>query len=216
MEYFKTFILMLFDVSMYYLAIKKLNEGKIEYKKIDILKILAFTALVSFFGVVIAAKFGYFIVSATMIFFNYSICKKNINVTLFSHVINTIILFTTQLISLIPAYLIMGELDNKDFKTGVLAQVISLIAIIILTRFAPIEIVMGFIEKSNKMFKIICLNLFALLTTSVLYWNANIQGLLTNMIVIVTFSICFLIINIKCYDIPSQFDLTVKILYNNV
>ncbi|WP_144275995.1 sensor histidine kinase [Gottschalkia acidurici] len=94
-----------------------------------------------------------------------------------------IIFLLIQFVVLITLNHLGIELDNS-FNDGLTAHTIILPITIAISRLLPINIVFNYVNKDNRVFKYLSLNIFIILISLLAYWYIDVNGVLKNIIAI--------------------------------
>jgi signal transduction histidine kinase len=82
-----------------------------------------------------------------------------------------------------------------SFEIGLIAQSLGLLIIIAVTKYLPIDILISYSIKKNRVFKYLILNIFVVLVSIGLYWYIDIDGVLRNIISVAVLTIGIIFIN---------------------
>lgn len=175
-----SFILSLFDLICYILITMKLTENKrIDYKKaIGYVVVVGITVVVlEYLG---CEKYIVFSAGALLNCIAIKIIyNKHIQNTIYIYMISTVIIMCVQLAVVFILHAFNIQVLNQ-FLNGIVVQTISIILILLIIQFLPINLIYNFVESRNKTFKYLLINLFIIVVILLMYWYINIEGILGN------------------------------------
>lgn len=193
-------IISLLDL-MGYLIISSRLVGDIIflYEKKKLITIITFMLLLSFvmgmIGFSSIGKYIYIWGFIASILFIYLIYRKNLKETVYIYIISTVILLIVQY--LVLAILLVFNVDKVfDFKSGLLAQILILPILILLNKYIPLNLLLNFISKKNKVFTCLILNMLVVLMSILVYKYIFMEGLLRDILIIAILSIGLLFVNL--------------------
>lgn len=139
--------------------------------------------------------------------------KVEIKVAILSFVISSIMIYAVQFVSLLPLTL-WSPIIDKNFYYGLASQSFSLVMILFMVRFIPIDKFKYYIEYENSSFFIIVTVLYFGMFGLVLFWNFDINIIIDYfpiVIVIVLMTILVTLVifrnGLKNYEAIAQLDL---------
>lgn len=188
-------IIMSFFEIMYYLLISK----KLLSETIKIKHYLTAVLLGGFFvgltSEIIIEPFGTLL--SGVIFFSIVLIIYNIKIldALKVYLLSTIIVTAIQFLSLVPLQVIRGSIEY-NFINGLISQGVTLFIVYITYKFIPIDNIMYFINKKDKLFSYITANAFVIVTLLIVYWKINMQGIVENLIGVSVLSFILVTVNL--------------------
>lgn len=190
----------MFDFFAYLIISSKLLKGNSRlFKERKIIQAIIFiffiSTLMSFVGISSIGKYSFVfgvVFSLALIYFLHGTkVIETINV----YVVSTILLLFFQ--GIVLAILIGFGVDRAlDFKGGLLAQSVIVPTLIFVYYFVPIEFLMKFDNKNNKLFLGLILNMFIIAISILIYRYTEMDGLLKDIFIIATLLIGMLFVNL--------------------
>ncbi|MBU5438868.1 GHKL domain-containing protein [Tissierella sp. MSJ-40] len=194
MRLIELIIMAMFDVVGYIIISKRLiNHNKLN-KLLCGICILVFSIIIGINGGYISAWRNFFIGGILICCINYLLYKIEIIEIIYVYILSTIIVISTQLLSIVLLEFLIGKVEYT-FTYGMVSQIISLIIITFISEYIPIHLMFRFISKNNKVFKLLILNLLVLLVSILSYWYMDIDGILENIISMAVLSIGVILVN---------------------
>lgn len=187
-------ILGAFDVIFYIMISGKISNQYKNNKKLYIMPIILVSILTGIFGVSPLRKYNVLISSTLLLILTFILYKKKFKEIFYTYILTTIIIFSIQYLVLFILKVIGMDI-SYSFKIGFIAQSIGLIIIIAVTKYVPIDILISYIHKKNRVFNYLILNSFVVLVSIALYWYIDIDGILGNIISIAVLTIGIIYIN---------------------
>src|SRR5699024_2028605 len=153
------------------------------------------TIIKGIIGIYIPLKYDLFIGGLLVCCVIYLMYKVKLVEVIYIYIISTIIVMSTQLISIVFLRIFINSVKYK-FIFVMISQITSLILIILIVRHVPIHLIFRFTINNNRTFKILVLNIFILLVSILFYWYADMNGFLSNIITMAVLSAGIIYINL--------------------
>jgi signal transduction histidine kinase len=187
-------ILGAFDMIFYIMISGKIANQYKESKKSYIIPTILVSVLIGIVGVSSLRKYNVLISNILLFLLTFILYKKKLKEILYTYILTTIIIFTIQYLVLFTLKAI-GMNISYSFKIGFISQSLGLIITIAVTKYLPIDILISYSIKKNRVFKYLILNIFVVLVSTALYWYIDIDGVLRNIISIAVLTIGIIYIN---------------------
>lgn len=187
-------ILGAFDVIFYIMISGKIANQYKENKKLYIMPIILLSIVIGIVGVSPLRKYNVLISNILILLLTFILYKKKVKTIFYTYILSTIIIFTIQYLLLFILQTIGIDI-SYSFGVGFIAQNIGLIITIIITKYLPIDILLNYVNRSNRVFKYLILNIFVALVSIALYWYIDIDGILGNIISLAILAIGIIYIN---------------------
>ena len=190
----------MFDFLGYLIISSKLVKGNFRLlKQRKIVQIVFFilflSTLMSVVGISSIGKYSFIFGLISSISLIYFLHGTKVIKTIHIYVISTIILLVIQF--LVLAMFIGLNIDEVvGFKAGILAQLIIIPIEILIYKFLPINLLMNFYNKNNKLFLGLVANMFIILGSILIYRYIEMDGLLKDIFIIATLLIGILFVNL--------------------
>ena len=123
------------------------------------------------------------------------IYRESILESIYIFIITTASILLIQFIVVSILELLSSSIEY-NFENGLFAQVIFLFAILLISKYLPLNIIFDFFVANNRVFKYLLLNIFLILLVLWFYWLADMDQILRNIISISVLSIGMLYINL--------------------
>lgn len=195
MSFFELITLNILDVIQYYLLINKLHYKKLTFVPKHLIYIPVVVVISTVISYNMRQEFSYFAGSLFLLVLTWLCLKQDMYHSVFIHIVAVILVLTIQLVVFIPLNLVVSEVQF-DYVTGIVAQCLSIAVVLCVVKWLPIHLLMAFVKNRNNTFRIVSINVYALLTVLVLYWYSGITGIWQNLLVLTILSVCFILINV--------------------
>ena len=175
-------IMAMFDIIGYIILSKKIiDEENISIFRI-VLHVLTFSIIMGTMKWYSLNDMRVMIVSLVLILITiYSLYEESFLKTIYLFIITTASILLIQL-SVISILEIFSSQIEYNFLSGLFSQGISLLAIILISRYLPLNLIFDFIVANNRVFKYLLLNIFLILITLWFYWLVDMDQILRNII----------------------------------
>lgn len=193
--FFETFILSIFDTIQYYVITNKLNHGIIRFRKIHLAYLLICALCGAVSSVAIQGVNSYFMNTLILMTFSFILYRRKGSHLIFLHIISMTLIVIIQFALLFPMYALLGKIEYTFFS-GLMAQIAASVLSIVIAKNLPIQYLFRYIETKNKMFEIISLNVFILITFCVIFWQIRFEGVVENLLLISVIIVVVLLINL--------------------
>ncbi|WP_352420141.1 GHKL domain-containing protein [Proteiniborus sp.] len=170
-----------FDIIGYILISRKLLNYESFNKKIYVLCIFSLSLIIAIIGGYVSEQHNFIITTVLMWIVVYYLYRRNAIETTYLHILSIIIVVLVQFLTVALLEIFMEKIEYSFFY-GLTSQIISLVMIISISRYLPINLIFHFILKRNKTLKFLVLNLLCLLIAILFYWYADLEGILHNII----------------------------------
>ncbi|MCQ4925362.1 ATP-binding protein [Tissierella carlieri] len=120
--------------------------------------------------------------------------KQDIKKTIYISITCVILISLIQIL-VISTLKILGRNIELNFVNGIIAQIIGLVAAILVSRYIPLNFLYRYVLADNRVFKYIILNIFVILVSILLYWKIDIDGILKNISSIAIISLGIVYVN---------------------
>lgn len=200
MSLYEGAIMSLFDLTAYLIVSSKLLLGRAALNKkgkyINIIAMMIFLALImGVLGVTSVGKYSFFYGALISNLFIYLLYKKNWRQTVYTYIISTIIILLIQI--LVIALFAVFKVDKAmDFQGGLMAQAFIIPILILVHKFVPIDLLVDFINKKNRVFIGLIVNMFIVFASFLVYRYIEMEGLLRDIFLIAFLSIGLLFVNL--------------------
>lgn len=195
MNLIETIILSSFDIMMLNLLSHSLLNEKIKLRDSKWVIILPFMLLIGASGYYIYNPIIMHVVNAVLIYAMFWIFhKKSVKNTLFLYICSMVMIGCIQLVVAFLIKVLTGNILN-NFTYGIVAQIIGLLLTYILYRYASLCIIFEFTTRKNRVAEYLLINSFLILIFIAVYWYIDLNGIIANMISILTLSISIIFIN---------------------
>ncbi len=194
MTIFESMILTAFEVLFYIVIVEQLLDKKIKTNK----KFAAITAgavLIGFVSEYFTEPFGTLFSAALTMGLIYMLYKAKPGKTVIVYLTSTVIIAVIQLIALIPLKLLTGNIAY-DFYNGLLSQIISLVLICTVCRFIPLNHIMYFIDRKDRIFTYVTANAFVIIILIIVYWKIDMTDIVENLISVSILSFVLVVVNL--------------------
>lgn len=193
MKLYEDIVLSVFDMISYTIVSKRLLNKKIK-KIIQLASILSFSFVIGTESHYIEGWPSILLSGFLIILMLYTLYRQRLKELINLYLISTILILAIQFISLVPLNALFGKIIY-NFKIGIIAQAINVIFILVIVGLIPIHYIYNFVMSKNKIFNYLIVNSFLLMLFLLIYWNININGILENLISIITLSLSIIFIN---------------------
>src|SRR5699024_12672786 len=146
-------IMSFFDILEYMIISNRLIEDDRINSHILIVYILGATLIKGVIVIYIPLKYDLFIGGLLVCCVIYLIYKVKLVEVIYIYIISTIIVMSTQLISIVFLRIFINSVKYK-FIFAMISQITSLILIILIVRHVPIHLIFRFTISTNRTFKI--------------------------------------------------------------
>lgn len=194
MTILESFIMSMFDITGYIIVSNSLLRGDFKNIKKLLIRILIYSLITALLGAIISKEYITFFTLSFSLIITYQIYKKRFWVTLKIWLIAIIILLIIQLISLIPLRIIVEDI-KYDFFNGFIAQTIFIFLTILISFKLQLYVILEFVEKANKIFTYLIINIFIVLISILTYWKLDINNVLEKFITFSALSLSMIFIN---------------------
>lgn len=191
----QSFFLSCIDVIQYYLILNKMCDKTLKLKAQDVSMIFIASMAVVVSSQLLEGGVAYAVNFTILLSFNWLLHKQKPYQLVFSHLMSMILLLLIQLITLVPLKLLYKDIE-MIFESIIVLQTISLLLVVVMIRYIPIKVFMHYVDNGNPTFRVVSINMFAIVTVLVLYWNADIQGMWGNMLSIFILTGTLIVINL--------------------
>ena len=194
MTFIELSILAVFDAICYIMISSKIANQYKENKKVYIIPIILLSVLIGLVGVSPLRKYNLPISNILILILTFLLYEKEIKGIIYIYILTTITILSIQYLVLFTLQTI-GMNISYSFRVGFIAQNIGLIITILIRKYLPIDILLNYVNRSNRVFKYLILNIFVVLVSIALYWYIDIDGILRSIISIATLLIGIIYIN---------------------
>lgn len=183
-----------FEIVFYLLVAGKLT-GRTSSIKNRIIAVLIGGLLVGVISETLTEPYG--TVLAGLIFFPIiaSVYRIKLVIAFKAYLLSTVLIMVIQLLSLIPIAVIMGGVEY-NFSNGLISQIITVVLVYTMCKFIPINNIMYFIDRRDKLFTYVIANAFVIMTLLIVYWKIDIEGIVENLIGISVLSFTLVTVNL--------------------
>ncbi|MGO1367842.1 sensor histidine kinase [Senegalia sp. (in: firmicutes)] len=194
MTIFESFILSIFDILGFIIISNALlSEEVFKNKYRVIMYLLSFSFTIIPIDLFIPLEFASSMTFITTFIMIYLLYKKSIKETVFIWGTTTIIVIATQLISVLPIFILTGGL-KEIFLYGLISNSIFIALIILISSYMRIHLIYDFIKSKNDIFMNIGIVIFILITIIFTYSKINRNNLVNNIIFYITISLIIMFI----------------------
>lgn len=187
-------ILGVFDIISYIIISSKIANQYKESKKSYILFTILFSILTGIASDSSLRNYSPVISVVLLIFLTILLYRRKTKDTIYICLLSVTIIISIQYLVLLVLKIIKINIEY-NFIVGLIAQSIALIIVIGVKKYIPIDILINYVTKKNRVFKYLILNIFVALISIALYWYIDIDGILRNIISIAVFVIGIIYIN---------------------
>lgn len=195
MSLFQNVVLSIFDGLFYILIVQTLISATLQ-RRVILLYSVIIGLLAGGLGHIIPSPYASMVLSIFVIGALLVIFRLGFISNLYAYTLATIILMAFQLIAIIPIALINGGDLSYTFNTGLVAQSIGLIFVIITVKWVPIWHIYYYIQKRHMSFSFLIVNAYLLVFMILIYWNLNFQGVMENIIAVTAIMFLLLAVNV--------------------
>ncbi|AFS77738.1 hypothetical protein Curi_c06650 [Gottschalkia acidurici 9a] len=157
--------------------------------------ILGFALAISFFAKYIAGKYSIVtsgILLVTMTFFVY---RRKIKETIYTYIITMIVIISIQFSSIVLLRIFIVDLDYS-FTSGIFVHIVTLFLTSIIYMYVPIDMIFKYVNRDNKVFKLLVLNMFIISISILLYWYVDVNGVFQNIAFLAAICSVIFVINL--------------------
>lgn len=200
MNLYQVSIISFLDFLAYLIISSKLIGDRIivsERKNLISLLVLmmAFSLIMGVAGVTVIEKYSFIVGIILSVMLLYSVYKKGLKETLYTYLISTIIILIVQF--LVMSMLLALRIDiSFEFEEGLLAYVLILPILILINKFAPLNLLFKFVQDKNRIFTTLILNMFIVVIAILIYRYIEMEQFLRNVLIIPILSIGLLFVNL--------------------
>ncbi|MGO1478926.1 hypothetical protein [Senegalia sp. (in: firmicutes)] len=190
MSMFESFILSTFDILGFIIISNALLSEEIFKNKYRVIMyLLCFSFTIIPIDLFIPSQFSFFMTFISTFMMIYLLYKKSIKETVFIWGTTTIIVIATQLISVLPIFIITGGL-KEIFLYGLISNSIFIALIMLISSYMRIHLIYDFVKNKNNLFVNIGIAIFILITIIFTYSKIDRNNLVNNIIFYITISLC--------------------------
>ncbi|AFS77739.1 hypothetical protein Curi_c06660 [Gottschalkia acidurici 9a] len=192
-------VMAMFDVVQYIILSGKLVHDRDVYtSKLNRLLLcicfLGFSLSIGFSSYLLDGKYNIFVSGPLLMFMTFLIYRRKIRDTIYVYGITSIMMIIIQLS--VPVLLRMVSVELEfNFKSGLLAQTVTLFLAIIIALYVPVNSMFKYVIKGNKVFKFLGLNVFIILVSLLMYWYIDIDTILKNIAIVSIVLIWTILVN---------------------
>lgn len=188
-------LMSIFDIVGYIIISSKLvNHNKID-KFLVTIYILGASIITGISGRYISMRYNFLIGGFLICCIICLLYDMKIIETIYVYIVSTIIIISIQLFSIVLLKVFLENI-NYEFVYGMISESISLVMVILVVKYIPINLMFKFVRENNKIFKAIVLNILVLLATILLYWHIDISSFLKDTIIMLFFSSGIIYVNL--------------------
>lgn len=200
MNLYEIAIMSLFDLTAYLIISSKLLLDKVAlYRKSKYLNIIIIASLLALtmgiLGVTSIGKYSFIYGAIISNLFIYLLYKRNWSETVYTYIISTIIILIVQIL-VIFLFAVFKVDKAMDFQGGLMAQGLIMPIFILVHKFVPLNHLEVYINKKNKLFIGLMLNMFIVFASFLVYRYIEMEGLLRDIFLIAFLSIGLLFVNL--------------------
>lgn len=193
MTVFESFILSNFDILGFIIISNALLGNILHNKKRIIVYLLFFSLIIIPVELFIPLELLSFVIYIYLFVMFYLLYKKSIRETIFIWGISTIIVIATQLISVLPIFILTGGL-KEIFLYGLISNGIFIVLIMLISSYMRIDLIYDFVKNKNNLFMNIGIAIFILITIIFTYSKIDRNNLVNNIIFYITISLSIMFI----------------------
>ncbi|NLL82163.1 MAG: GHKL domain-containing protein [Tissierellia bacterium] len=201
MNLIETTIMSALDLVGILIISNKIVDGKLNLlnkRKITkcLLIILFLSLIMGLMGETYLSKYNYIYGAIVSITFIYLLHKKKIMETIYVYIICAIIIVIVQTLVLVIFLAVIDIEKALGFKGGLLAYSFILPILYLIYKYIPLNHLLEFIIKKNRVFTALMLNMFIVSISFLTYRYIAMEGYLRDVLIIASLAIGLLFVNL--------------------